>query len=134
MQIEIAELSDAELVVRAGLEANRNLHGTAFAGSLFSISALAGWGMIWIALRSRQLDGHIVLGRASIRYSEAVTGEIVCRCAFDWGAQNARLAKLAATGKAVFPLIAAISGRTGALVHFEGDYAVRAERPSAARS
>ena len=44
MAIEVAGYDGRTLSVRAPLAANRNVHGTAFAGSLFSACVLTGWG------------------------------------------------------------------------------------------
>jgi thioesterase domain-containing protein len=132
MHIEIETLTAAEIVVRADLAANRNLHGTAFAGSLFSVAALAGWGMTWALLDARRIRGHIVLAESRIRYVRAVKEDIVCRCAVDATAA-ARLEILATKGKSVVPLQATIECAGQPAVRFDGDYAVRVE-PSAARA
>jgi thioesterase domain-containing protein len=56
-------------VVRAELEPNINVHGTAFAGSLYAIAALCGWGMTWLQLKTRHIDGSIVIAEGNIRYA-----------------------------------------------------------------
>ena len=48
---------------------NQNPHHTLFAGSLFSLATLTGWGLIWLMLRERQ-GGTIILADAHIRYSQ----------------------------------------------------------------
>jgi hypothetical protein len=40
---------------------NQNPHHTLFAGSLFSLATLTGWGLIWLMLRERHLGGTIIL-------------------------------------------------------------------------
>ena len=69
MGIRVADFANDQLVVRAELEPNINVHGTAFAGSLYAIAALCGWGMTWLQLRSRRIDGSIVIadGTYSLR-------------------------------------------------------------------
>ncbi|XPE67852.1 YiiD C-terminal domain-containing protein [Shigella boydii] len=37
-----------------------NPHHTLFAGSLFSLATLTGWGLIWLMLRERHLGGTII--------------------------------------------------------------------------
>ncbi len=37
-------------------------HTTPFAGSLFSLATLTGWGLIWLMLRERHLGGTIIPG------------------------------------------------------------------------
>jgi thioesterase domain-containing protein len=46
---------------------------TLFAGSLFSLATLTGWGLIWLMLRERP-GGTIILADAHIRYSQPISG------------------------------------------------------------
>jgi thioesterase domain-containing protein len=128
--IEVAGCSPHEITVRAPLAANRNLHGTVFAGSLFSVCVLAGWGMTWLALRQRNLDGTIVIASSRIQYRKAVTGDIVCSCRSAPDAMQAHVAQFEADGRAAVPLVCTIDvdGRTA--VTFEGDYVVRRHKHS----
>jgi thioesterase domain-containing protein len=123
--LEIASYADDELVLRAALAPNINVHGTAFAGSLYSICALAGWGAIWLPLRARGREPHIVLSEAQIDYSRAVEEAIVCRCRFDPDTQAPNLAQLEKTGSGLFPLAATIESGGRRAVRFEGEYAVK---------
>ena len=56
MGVVVESYDGLTLAVRAPLPPNRNLHGTVFAGSLFSVCALTGWGAIWLALASANTD------------------------------------------------------------------------------
>ena len=135
MGIEIASYADDELVLRAALAPNINVHGTAFAGSLYAVCALAGWGSIWLPLRARGRDPHIVLSEAQIDYARAVEEAIVCRCRFNRDAQAPNLAQLETTGSGLFPLTATIESGGRRAVRFEGDYAVKVRvEPSTAQS
>jgi thioesterase domain-containing protein len=78
MQLKVSDYNSQTLKTTAPLAPNVNLHGTAFAGSLYSICALTGWGYIWRAGRQIGIEGEIVLGRGEIAYLRPVTGEIVC--------------------------------------------------------
>ena len=60
------------LTVRAPLAANRNLHGTAFAGSLFSACVLTGWGAVWLALRERGLSALDLAADSTSNIAKAV--------------------------------------------------------------
>jgi GNAT superfamily N-acetyltransferase len=44
---------------QASLNKNINLHGTMFAGSIFSLATLTGWGMIFLKLKEKGLDGKL---------------------------------------------------------------------------
>jgi thioesterase domain-containing protein len=128
MAIEIASCARDELVVRAPLAPNRNLHGTAFAGSLFSLCVLTGWGATWLALKQRGLDGAIVVADSRIRYRKAVSGDIVCRCRPDLALIERSLARLAATGRADVPLVCTIDQDDKRAVTFEGEYVVHSKK------
>lgn len=125
MGLEIADYAGDELVVRAPLAPNVNLHGTVFAGSLYSVCALTGWGAIWLMLRPRGLDAHIVLADGRIRYRRAVAEDIVCRCRFDSAAQAVNLEQLERTGAAPFPLVCTVEAGGRRAVSFDGAYAVK---------
>jgi thioesterase domain-containing protein len=131
--VEIVSYADDELVLRAALAPNVNVHGTGFAGSLYSICTLACWGAIWLKLRAQSRDAHIVLSEAQIDYRRAVEEAIVCRCRFDPETQAPNLTQLETTGSGLFPLTATIESGGRRAVRFEGEYAVKFRtQPSAA--
>ena len=66
LAIEVASCTREEILVRAPLTPNRNLHGTAFAGSLFAVCVLTGWGAAWRALKARSAEGLIVVADVSM--------------------------------------------------------------------
>ncbi|WP_394176860.1 bifunctional GNAT family N-acetyltransferase/hotdog fold thioesterase [Thalassotalea litorea] len=63
-----------EFVVSADRSANVNLHQTMFAGSIYSLATLTGWGWVYQQLQDQQLSGDIVLADASIRYHKPLHG------------------------------------------------------------
>lgn len=126
MRIGVASYDGATLTVRAPLPPNRNVHGTAFAGSLFSTCVLTGWGATWLALRERDLAGMIVVADSNIHYRKAVAGELVCHCTPDPDALHAALTQFAATGRASFDLACAIDQADKRAVIFTGKYVVHA--------
>ena len=127
MGIQIAGYDDDGLRVRAPLEENRNLHGTAFAGSLFSVCVLTGWGATWLPLRLAGLTGQIVASESRIRYRKAVAGEIVCLCRPDPAVLAQSLSELRATGRMSLALTCTIDANDKRAVTFEGTYVVHAE-------
>ncbi|MCC2617172.1 bifunctional GNAT family N-acetyltransferase/hotdog fold thioesterase [Aestuariibacter halophilus] len=75
MGIKLHQYSGSTLEVRASLNKNINLHGTMFAGSIFSLATLTGWGMIFLKLKEKDLTGEIVLGDGDIHYHKPITQE-----------------------------------------------------------
>ena len=104
MGIRATGYDGSVLRARAGLAENVNVHGTAFAGSLYAIAALCGWGMTWLQLEERSLRGSIVIAEGHITYTRPVTGDIEVCCRFDPQEQAEALERLAATGKCRFAL------------------------------
>ena len=128
MAIEVTAYDGRTLTVRAPLEANRNVHGTAFAGSLFSVCVLTGWGAMWLALRERELAGSIVVADSQIRYRKAVLGDLVCRCTTDPQSLEAAFGGFAASGRASLSLTCTLDAGDKLAVAFEGTYVVHAKQ------
>jgi thioesterase domain-containing protein len=115
------------LTVRAPLQANRNVHGTTFAGSLYSACVLTAWGTIWLAMRERGLDGVIYAAESTVQYRKAVDRDFVCRCTPDAEALEAGLGRLKASGRTSFDLVSTIDNDDKRAVTFAGKYVVHAK-------
>ena len=129
MGIRVTDFANDQLVVRAELEPNINVHGTAFAGSLYAIAALCGWGMTWLQLKTRRMDGSIVIANGQIHYERPVKEPIVATCRFILADQSDALARLKSQGKTRFDLECVIRANGNDAARFTGEYAVRVERP-----
>ena len=79
MQFSIEELSSRSILVHAPLAPNVNIHGTGFAGSIYSIAVLAGWALSTHIMDVLAMDGDLVVSKAEIKYRAPVTGRIECR-------------------------------------------------------
>jgi thioesterase domain-containing protein len=126
MRIVVQSYDGRTLTVRAPLAPNRNLHGTAFAGSVFSICVLAGWGATWLSWREHGSNGLIVVADSKIQYRKAVTGDIVCLCAPDSAAVAAAIEEFRAMGRASLSLDCTIEVGERRAVIFTGTYVVQA--------
>lgn len=73
MGIKLYKYTERTIETRASLNKNINLHGTMFAGSIYSLATLTGWGMIFLQLKQKGLSGEIVLGDANIHYNKPIT-------------------------------------------------------------
>jgi thioesterase domain-containing protein len=128
MGITVEGYDGEALTVRAPLQPNRNIHGTTFAGSLYTTCVLTGWGGIWLALRERGLTATIYAADSTIQYRKGVYGDFVCRCALDVVTVAAALDKLEATGRASVELTCTIESDAKAAVKFTGRYVVHTKR------
>ncbi|MCC4797452.1 bifunctional GNAT family N-acetyltransferase/hotdog fold thioesterase [Enterovibrio norvegicus] len=73
MGIRITQFTGYRFEVSALLNANLNPHDSMFAGSVFSMATLTGWGMVWLLMKERQLTAGIVLADSHIRYRKPIT-------------------------------------------------------------
>ncbi|MDR6362257.1 thioesterase domain-containing protein [Klebsiella sp. SORGH_AS 1173] len=74
MGVRIQQYTGQKFITTMPEAGNQNPHHTLFAGSLFSLATLTGWGLIWLMLRERHLGGTIILADAHIRYSQPISG------------------------------------------------------------
>ena len=80
MQFSIDQLDAAGIRVSAPLSPNINIHGTGFAGSLYSVAVLTGWALCTHLIDEAGIDADLVVARAEISYRAPVNGDIECRC------------------------------------------------------
>ncbi len=114
---------DRRLVVQAELMSNVNIHGTAFGGSLFSICAIACWGMLHLSFIGAGLPAQSVLGRAFIDYSRPVRGDFQASCELPAdGSFEIFLERLDKGRKAALELVAEIREKEHIAARFRGSY------------
>ncbi|RUO63705.1 bifunctional GNAT family N-acetyltransferase/hotdog fold thioesterase [Pseudidiomarina insulisalsae] len=75
MGIRISQYTGREFETHAQLARNINVHGTMFAGSIYSLATLTCWGLLHLQLRERQLQGSVVLADGNIHYHKPITRE-----------------------------------------------------------
>ena len=78
--ITVAGYDGETLTLTAPLRPNRNHKSTAFAGSLNALVTLAGWGLIWLLLRERDISATIVIQESTSRYLRPVHADFNARC------------------------------------------------------
>lgn len=83
LDIHIAELSQQSIRVTAPFETNKNLHNTAFAGSIYTVATIAGWSLVSSIAANHQLQGSVVLAKAEIQYKKPINGELIAECILD---------------------------------------------------
>lgn len=79
MQLAPVSFDGEEFVVGAPMGPNLNLHQTMFAGSIYTLMTLTGWGMVWLQQELAEIEGDIVLADANIRYLAPVTQQPVAK-------------------------------------------------------
>lgn len=75
MGIRIYQYTGRTFETRANLARNINVHETMFAGSIYALATLTGWGMVQLQLQEKSLDGAVVLAEGSINYLKPLISE-----------------------------------------------------------
>lgn len=123
--IEVREYNESGLTLCAPLENNLNHKRTAFGGSIYSVSVLAGWGLIYLLLQERELAGQIVIQESSTRFIKPVTASIVAQCAFESAGQVERFIRaLQRKRVARIQLQSNLISSDGVSAVFDGTYVV----------
>ena len=104
MQFSIDELDPGSIRVSAPLEPNINIHGTGFAGSIYSLAVLTGWALCTHILEDAQVDAELVVARGEIRYRAPVSGELHCATEVDAQARDVFLQATREQGKGLLQL------------------------------
>ncbi len=104
MEFRIVELEPNLIRVTAPLEPNVNIHGTGFAGSIYSVGILTGWALATHMLDNSASDAQLVVARAEIRYRRPVTGPLESSCAVSNAQRDEFLEGLEAEGKGIIDL------------------------------
>ncbi|MCP4767088.1 MAG: DUF4442 domain-containing protein [Gammaproteobacteria bacterium] len=80
MQFTIDSLSQQAIQVSAPLQPNINIHGTGFAGSIYSLAVLTGWALCTHIMDELAMDGELVVGKAEISYRAPLKADLECHC------------------------------------------------------
>jgi thioesterase domain-containing protein len=80
MQFSIQNLDMDGIEVSAPLQPNINIHGTGFAGSIYSVAVLTGWALCTHLMNELGMVGDLVVAKAEISYRAPVTSDLRCHC------------------------------------------------------
>ncbi|WP_199015986.1 fatty acid biosynthesis protein FabY [Shimwellia pseudoproteus] len=127
MGVRIVQYTGQQFITTMPEAGNQNPNHTLFAGSLFSLATLTGWGLIWLMLRERHLGGTIILADAHIRYSQPISGRPGATA--DLGSLSGDLDRLARGRKSRVQLRVDLSGDDKPGAVFEGIFMVLPARP-----
>lgn len=117
MNLKVRRYTGDELEMTAPLTPNVNDKGCAFGGSMASLLTLAGWGLVELGLRARNLECDIYVGDSHLRYHEPVWSELRGVARFvESGALSSLAAALSERGKGHAEVICEIAGERRAAV------------------
>lgn len=89
--VSVVEYTDLSLTLHAPLENNINHKCTAFGGSIYSVSVLSGWGLIYLLLKQHNLSGHIVIQESHTKFIKPVNTDITAICSVSSTDQYSKL-------------------------------------------
>ena len=127
MGVRVLGFDGAVLITAAPLACNVNVHGTAFAGSQFSVASLCGWGQIWLQLAARDWVGSIVFVGGDIRCLLPVDADMEARCRWTDSAAAA-FAALEHDYRARVRLDVELTTAGRVAASFSGEYGIRRQR------
>ena len=79
MEIKIQNYTNQELITTASLGININDKGTAFGGSLSTITIISAWSLCWLISKELGFDSNnIVIIKNETSFRRPVTKDIVC--------------------------------------------------------
>ncbi len=116
MQFHIASMTTEAIEVSAPLPPNVNIHGTGFAGSIYSVAVLTGWALCTHILEVAGADADLVVARAEIRYRAPVTSALECKTLAPAAARETFLGDLASSGKGLIELEVRVGERPSAIL------------------
>ena len=125
MGVRAANFENHTLTTHTPLAGNTNIHGTAFAGSLYAIEALTAWGLLFVELELAGLNGSIIHAAGNIEFDRPIEGDIVVTSSFL--AHPDAMAELAASGKIRLTMTSEAYADGGVASRFSGDYGIRLE-------
>jgi thioesterase domain-containing protein len=126
MAFQIRELTGDKISVVGGGEENINVHGTAFAGSIYAIATLALWGLVNANLPE---GASLVLAEGSIRYRQPIVGEIEANCSILPDEMSAFLQNLEKRGRSRLEARVIVAGPSGAAAEYRGIVFARVQLP-----
>ena len=81
---EFTEATPNKVVIRARLNENINHKGTAFGGSLYTLSVLAAYSLVYLGVEKEKINtNNIVIQKGDIKYLHPVTSDFDIICEFN---------------------------------------------------
>jgi thioesterase domain-containing protein len=130
MGLAVEEAGPDMVRLSVPLEPNHTHKQTAFGGSLYSAAVLAGWGVLWCALRERGLDAQaqVVIVGSGERFLKAVDADFTAECVMAPGVLDPALKLFQRKGLARVQLDSVVFCKGEACVAFQGSYALVAQK------
>ena len=127
MQLKVSNYDKNELVTTAPLDVNINDKGTAFGGSLATMTIISSWSICWLISKELGFDSNnIVVIKNENSYKKPVTKDIICHTTKPTIEQlNILKEKLKKKKSASIKIYSKITEDGEICVEFEGYYVIK---------
>lgn len=124
MNIELSFYDGKTLMTHCEPSFNKNLHNTMFAGSIYTLATLTGWGWVYMQLEhaNQQHNGDTVLAEGNIRYLAPITEFAYAKTSIELATGDA--SPLISNKKARFNIIVNVYSGDKVAAIFTGRYVV----------
>jgi len=123
MGLKVISFEHNRLLLGAPLYNNINHQESVFGGSLFSIAALAGWGILQLKMSQLGISANTVIAGGEVGYSAPVFSDFICMCSLPEGDKWIEFEqKLKNSGKGSVRLSSVILSEGRTCMNFDGNY------------
>jgi thioesterase domain-containing protein len=123
MGVEVVEATDAGVTLAAPLAPNINHRETVFGGSASAVAILSAWTLMYLRLKSEQLNVRIVIQRNTMTYERPITGKFIASAAIpDTAAWRRFVDTLRRKSRGRFTVRSTLYRHAEEVGEFEGDF------------
>ena len=79
-KFKIEDYNNNSLKISAPLIQNKNDKGMVFAGSIFSIASLTGWGLLTLKFKEQKINTKLAMYKGNIIYKKPVQNDFISQC------------------------------------------------------
>ena len=126
MGLTVVSFENHLLTTQAPLVLNTNIHGTAFAGSLYAIEAITAWGVLYLELKCAGLDASLIHAHGEINFAHTINEDI--HATADFSNLLDHIDELTSTGKTRLTIDTEVHAADRIASRFTGDYLARLRR------
>lgn len=128
MKLSVKSLDETKLVTKAPLQININDKGTAFGGSLSTMTIISAWSLCYLIAKELNIEeANIVIFNNETKFLRPVTKDILCHTFRPSQEEIEELkAKIAQKGSGSIKLYSHIIEDEKVCVDFEGTYVIKA--------
>lgn len=123
MEVEVVEATDNGVTLAAPLAPNINHRETVFGGSASAVAILSAWTLMYLRLKSEQLNVRIVIQKNTMTYERPITGKFIASAAIsDTTAWRRFVDTLKRKRRGRFTVRSILSRHAEKVGEFEGDF------------